>query len=132
MSPYERRAGIKIVTPPNQEREQELIGGIRNALERGESIEKAKQSFLNAGYKQNEIAIAVQKIPAGSTHIIPTTTSPTHATIPGKPFSTSTIPTTIAPKKKSKLLLIILIIISVLILVGAGLIGIFWNSWFGG
>ena len=52
--------------------DSELIGGIRNALERGEPIEKVKQSFLNAGYTPEEIERAsressqIQKITISS------------------------------------------------------------------
>ena len=32
-----------------------ILGGLKNAIERGESIEKAKSTFLNAGYKSEEV-----------------------------------------------------------------------------
>ena len=32
-----------------------ILGGLKNAIERGESIEKAKSTFLNAGYKSEDI-----------------------------------------------------------------------------
>lgn len=34
---------------------EEIIGGLKNALDRGESLERAKQSFVNAGYSQDEV-----------------------------------------------------------------------------
>jgi hypothetical protein len=39
----------------SEENVNELVGGIRNALDRGEEINKAKQSFFNAGYNKQEI-----------------------------------------------------------------------------
>lgn len=39
----------------SEENVNELVGGIRNALDRGEEINKAKQSFFNAGYNKKEI-----------------------------------------------------------------------------
>ena len=114
MSPHGRRAGVKIVGPLDQSREKELIGGIRNALERGESLAKAKQTFINAGYQPAEVATAVQKLPQGISPIATPIVS--MSTIPvGKPGETpqSKIPPTSAtlqPKKKSKLLIIIIII----------------------
>jgi hypothetical protein len=41
------------------EKIDELIGGLKNALDRNQSLESAKKSFLNAGYKSEKIAIAV-------------------------------------------------------------------------
>lgn len=40
----------------------ELAGGIKNALERGEHETKVKQSFLNAGYTQEEVEKAFSQI----------------------------------------------------------------------
>ena len=41
---------------------QDLIAAIRNALERGESIEDAKKSLVNAGYSVSEVDEAVREI----------------------------------------------------------------------
>ncbi len=34
---------------------EDIVGGLRNAIERGETVEEAKQSFLNASYPEDEI-----------------------------------------------------------------------------
>lgn len=47
------------MTPEDSETSDELIGGLRNALERNQSLESAERSFLNAGYGREKIAIAV-------------------------------------------------------------------------
>jgi len=78
----------------------------------------------------------VQKLPQGIA-LISTPTATTPIGKPGGSFSamlppTSSAQATIQPKKSSKLLIIIIIIISSLILIGAGVLGLFWNSWFGG
>lgn len=39
---------------------EELIAGFRNAIDRGFSIEEAKNSFLNAGYNPKEIEEAAE------------------------------------------------------------------------
>jgi len=49
---------------------QEIIGGLKNALDRGESLEKAAQSFVNAGYNPNEIKEAVSQLSRNATNII--------------------------------------------------------------
>ncbi|MGC9309565.1 MAG: hypothetical protein ACP5D2_02620 [Candidatus Nanoarchaeia archaeon] len=45
------------------ERVNDLIGGIRNALERGSNLQQAKQTFLNAGYTQQEVEQAASYFP---------------------------------------------------------------------
>ena len=37
-----------------------LTGGIQNAVERGQTVENAKQSFINAGYSSQEVEQAAQ------------------------------------------------------------------------
>lgn len=47
---------------------QDLIAAIRNALERGESVEDAKKSLVNAGYRISEVdeaAIEIEKLKLG-------------------------------------------------------------------
>jgi len=45
---------------------QELIGGLRNAIERGCSLEEAKRSFISAGYSSAEVEEASQYLHEGS------------------------------------------------------------------
>lgn len=50
--------------------DDELTTAIKNALARGENIEKAKKSLLNAGYSSSEVEIAAnQEMQAGKTGI---------------------------------------------------------------
>ncbi|MEK6824122.1 MAG: hypothetical protein AABY06_03745 [Nanoarchaeota archaeon] len=39
---------------------EEILGGLRHALNRGESLEKAMISFYNAGYRKDEIEEVVK------------------------------------------------------------------------
>jgi hypothetical protein len=48
----------KIVEKSNEKTVEELIGGLKNALERGDSLEKAARSFYNAGYIPEDITSA--------------------------------------------------------------------------
>jgi hypothetical protein len=41
------------------EKIDELVGGLKNALDRNQGLESAKKSFLNAGYEAEKISIAV-------------------------------------------------------------------------
>jgi len=123
MSSNARRRSVKIVAPQETNREQELIGGLKNALLRGENITKAKQSFISAGYKPEEIEAAARKIS------VPPKNNQQKSETPGQ----SQKPTEVnpAPKKQiSKKLIIILVAISALILIASALVGIFWNKKF--
>ena len=44
---------------------QEILGGLRHAINRGESLEKAMLSFYNAGYRKEEIEEAAKFILSG-------------------------------------------------------------------
>lgn len=48
----------------------EIIAGIKNALERGESLDQAMQTFINAGYKSVEIREAANSLTGGTTPIV--------------------------------------------------------------
>lgn len=143
-----RRRRPKIVNQ-SLDRQRELAGGIKNALERGSSLAQAKQSFLNAGYKPEEINTAVNSMASirQTAQPLPTTTPqiPTQSVpqipgqpqqptpqIPGQPMQVApTIPGQPAPKKPlSKTFIVVSIILTVVILGAAALLGIFWNSLF--
>jgi len=144
MSSNARRRCSKIVAPLAPNKQEEIAGGLMNAIERGETLAKAKQSFLNAGYKPEEINAAVQKIPAATSQVgkkvSPVTKTPVSTetkispaqqptTKPGVqvlPTTTSNIPG--QKQELSKNFIIILVSISVLILIGAALLGFFWNK----
>lgn len=137
MSLNARRGCFRIVAPLDQGREEEIIGGLRNALERGEVLAKAKQSFINAGYTPEEVESAVRKTPADSLQTIPKVDQ--NILTEGRPLSVQKeqfqqvqpLPTTNLPEQKrgiSKKLVIILVIISALILLGAGILGFLWDK----
>ena len=127
MSPNGRWEGSKIVVPPTRSREKELIGGLKNATERGETLMKAQQSFINAGYSKEEVIAAARKVSAGEPQkktSVPTNPQaqpaakvPEKISVPGK-------------KEASKTIKIILIVASALVLIGAALLGIFWDKIF--
>ena len=65
---------------------QDLISAIRNALERGESIEKAKQALINAGYNRTEIEEAARVLGIQSSSNAPSTISGVYQA--RKPYNT--------------------------------------------
>lgn len=44
---------------------EELVVGLRNAVARGESLENAMQSFVNAGYNPQEVQEAAGEVQSG-------------------------------------------------------------------
>ncbi len=41
---------------------EDILGGLRNALERGETLEQARQSFINSGYPEKEVNEAASNL----------------------------------------------------------------------
>lgn len=121
----------------NITKEEELAGGIKNALERGEPLPKIKQSFINAGYKPEEVERAARKILHPELAIPPTpkpieTKKIETQPIPAQQPTIQKLPVQPIQKQKtfSKKLIIILTIVSILILVGAALLGLYWDKLF--
>ena len=48
----------------------EIVAGLRNAIVRGQSLEQAVQSFINAGYNPQEVKAAAQIISTGVSSIV--------------------------------------------------------------
>jgi len=118
----------------------EIAAGIRNALERGNSLDSAIQSFINAGYNPNEVEEAAKLFHMGGVSIISNSNpgiqphpSPLDSTIPinqssnvniqsqvpisGATLSTS-YPVTGYKRKSHTFMIIFLVIILLLILSG--------------
>ena len=67
---------------------QELVDGLRNAIERGNDLEKVKQSFISAGYHREQVEEAAEMISYGSSLDAPQENEPkpnlSKAVKPGK------------------------------------------------
>ena len=48
---------------------EDIVAGLKNAMQRGESLEKAVQSFINAGYNPMEVKQAAESIYEGAISI---------------------------------------------------------------
>ena len=70
--------------------EEELQGGIRNAIERGVPVEKIVQTFINAGYSPSDVQSAARAATEGATSIAPQ--APSHASLPVSPTQDSPMP----------------------------------------
>jgi hypothetical protein len=144
MPPNERRRNFKIVAPLEQDRSGELVGGLKNAMARGESLEKAKQTFLSSGYKPEEVNAAAQlistELPAeqfSKAEEKPITQQQNLGQQEAqqqkpefKKLSNITNEPPKQPKQASKGFIIALAIGAISVLVGAAIIGLFWDKWF--
>ncbi len=45
---------------------KDIFGGLKNALERGDDLEKAVRSFITAGYQETEVREAAQALSSGT------------------------------------------------------------------
>jgi len=45
---------------------KDIYGGLKNALERGENLEQAVRSFINAGYPESEVRQTAQTLSSGT------------------------------------------------------------------
>jgi hypothetical protein len=58
---------------------EEIIAGLQNAVARGQTLEQAAQSFINAGYNPQEVKAAYQMLSSGASNVI------TNANMPSGP-----------------------------------------------
>ncbi|NCO11804.1 hypothetical protein CO038_03545 [Candidatus Pacearchaeota archaeon CG_4_9_14_0_2_um_filter_39_13] len=45
---------------------EDIFGGLKNALDRGEDLENAARTFINAGYSESEVREAAHSLVSGS------------------------------------------------------------------
>ena len=133
----------------------ELIGGLINAVKRGETLDQARASLLNAGYKPEAVNLAARAIMGGHTELVKDTQAQSSVNIPSsnvglyaqqsnrpagqvQPLSQQQIPPT-SPRQKSRRrsrmpipywVVILMLLLSVGILVGAGGLGLYWHQLF--
>ena len=91
--------------------ENEISAGLKNAMERGESLEHAMQTFVNAGYNPQEVKAAGASLSQGVSDIVYT---------PGGREENDAEERNQAPEKKGKskktILIIVLILAAVIFL----------------
>jgi len=110
----------------------EIIGGLKTAIERGSSLEQAKNSFKNAGYNPQDVEDSAANLDFGvlSMHqnsaktqedsALPLSTpSAPQGNIPSKPLPTMAL----IQKKSSKGTIIIILLSVILILLLGSLLG---------
>jgi uncharacterized membrane protein len=114
----------------------DIISGLKNAMERGSTLQQAMQSFINAGYNPAEVQQAAQSISQGITQVINPAALQRKPAQPAQPPQTTPQPPAQPTKqeirrlpairqekkKKSKKKLISIILLSVTLLVLIGLL----------
>ncbi len=107
-----------------------LVGGIRNALQRGQDINKIKQSFINAGYPGQEIEQAFQIANSKPIEGVDSGLDKKPEINQNNSSGYKKLGKVVEVKKKSKWFWIIGISIGVLVLVIALVLGLFWDKLF--
>lgn len=94
---------------------KEIMAGLRIALERGSSLKKAAQTFLNAGYNPMEVEAAAKMISSGggAVSIVEAREPQPAVAMPQKQIP---LP---QKRKKGRGLVISLIVLAIIILLGA-------------
>ena len=98
---------------------EDILGGLKNALERGESMQEAKETFISAGYPKadvEEASVSLESIQLNKRVEVPTLYSATLQTpsTPAKPGE-KPLPQIKVKTKFNYLLLIPILIISAVI-----------------
>jgi len=122
---------------------EELLGGINNALNRGETLDAARIAYLNAGYPPQIVDMAINQIAGGedsSTHtIVEHNVSVPQSNLNLYAQQQASRPVqqqSYAPQKRYSHMpipywaVILMLLISLLIVVGAGVLGLYWNKLF--
>ncbi len=89
---------------------EEIVSGIKNAMQRGSSYEGAVQSFINAGYSEEEVKEAGKMLSGGVSEII-------NGEFPEAPvLNDNSLPALPLARKKSKLLIVVIIIVGLIVI----------------
>ena len=98
---------------------EEILGGIKSAVKRGETLQQAMMSFFNAGYKREDIKEAARAFQQGNIPLKPLV-SKKEGRIKPKKVIKKKVSSYEVPKKKDKTrkLLLTLILIASILFVG--------------
>lgn len=124
---------------------EEIIGGLKNALEKGYSLEQAKISFINAGYNPRDVEDSASFIASGGVLTMPAVNvapimkvsdlsggqpAPSASTSPAQQLPVMQRKTEIKPKKSRRTFVIVLLLSVVLsLLLGILFSTIFARDW---
>ena len=112
---------------------EDIIGGLKNALERGETLERAKSTFINAGYKEEEVEEAAKLVgekklkeketpvprsikPSVKTSVPSPVSAPAPSAQPAQAIGKPLPSLQVKPKKKSPITAVLIIVAVILFL----------------
>jgi len=115
--------------------QDEIVAGIKNAMERGESLEQAMQSFINAGYNSAEVQAAGSMLSEGAIKIANTEQpitpevkkplpvfSAQNPNVPVQqsnvPAQAQSVPIEVQRRSRKKVLILIVILMALIFFVG--------------
>ena len=100
----------------------EILAGLKNAIDREQSMEQAVQSFINAGYNPQEVKEVARTLSSGASEIIYSDDETEADNYSAEKDQTSQIPKSFnnqRERKGRKILLTGIIIIALLVFLGA-------------
>lgn len=115
---------------------EEIIGGLVNAVERGETLQNAMQTFVNAGYdpqflfKVSERAYYDGEIPVKEDLLNNDNPKAIENNKDSKKKNKKKLKLFNFEDNKKKLYIILMVVVSIFVLVGALLLGLFWSKLF--
>ena len=92
---------------------EEIMHGIKSAMERGSGLEQAGQSFINAGYNEKEVREAINMLSGGGVTEIIAGRMPD-----ASDFDKKELPSLPAIKKKRGKVVVILMIVLIVMILG--------------
>jgi len=96
---------------------KDIYGGLKNALEKGEPLEKAIRSFINAGYPELEVKEAAKSLEMGAMPMVSNTVNNKNSgSLPNPTIAVSPPPKlkklkTQSSKRLGKIILLIIILL---------------------
>jgi hypothetical protein len=125
------------------EKEEELIGGLKNAVNRGETLDIACVSFINAGYPENVVRMAANRLSQNSGSPTVQEVNISKVNIPSSNLGLyaqrqnqvqnqnySSQPKTYSRSPVPYWVIILMLLISLGIIIGAGVLGLYWHKLF--
>src|SRR3989344_1440149 len=88
---------------------EDIIGGLKNAVARGQTVQQAMQSFLNAGYAREDVEEAARNLRSNPTSSILSPFKPLQQLKPANQIAQQTQST--AGGKKTWIIILILLLV---------------------
>ncbi len=122
-------------------KQEDIVGGLKNAMVRGETLDMARFSFLNAGYSSQIVNMAANSLIQKPTVVeqqVPVGQSPV-GIVPSAGNLYAQRPPVVMPVVKKRgvfgsgvpyWVVILMILLTLGIVIGAGVLGLYWDSIF--